>query len=532
LLLLYTGTTFAAQPHLFLIIVDDLGWSDISAHGSDFPTPVIDSLISGGVDLHKYYVQPVCSPTRSAIVSGRFPHKLGMQHFTTIPPGTTAHFPQDVPMMAELLRDEGYATHAIGKWHLGYSKWDYTPTGRGFDTYTGYFQGAIDYYTKDVGLNLVLKGANGINGGDFWQNRTFFNTSNASYSMNYYQERALQILDGYNASAPDAKPLFLYFAHQNIHEPLQLPNPDRGAAGACARVNATTRRNTLCQMMYAVDSAIGEFVDKVKARGLWDDSLFWFTTDNGGMIAYDDGGGASASSNQPFRAGKTTLFEGGVRGVSFVTGGKNVFPDNARGTKTTQLMHAVDLLPSILPLVSKPGARAWEGRRSFQFDGMDMWGAITGTPVPNLRKELPLNINPRCSTCKLSGILGGHQPTKWFPILVNYSAIIQGDWKLILGSAATLYDGWWASSQGGAQYNMSNASRSDTDAPVHLYNISDDESERNNLAAQHPDVVAQLVARIEHYADTANGFVQPQNIIPHLSAFPHRHGGVWAPFES
>merc|ERR1719305_1446381 len=132
-----------------MMVLDDVGWTDVGYHGSDFPTPVIDQLATkDGVRLENYYVQQVCSPTRSALMTARYPFRTGMQHSTTLTPGTLAALPADTPTIAEALKSKGYDTHAIGKWHLGYASWDNTPLGRGFKTYNGYLQGACDYYNK------------------------------------------------------------------------------------------------------------------------------------------------------------------------------------------------------------------------------------------------------------------------------------------------------------------------------------------------------------------------------------------------
>ena len=133
------------KPHVLLLLVDDLGWTDISAHNAEYETKTIDGLISTGIELSNYYVHLVCSPTRSALMTGQFSFKLGLQCINTIGPGTAEHLPLDAPTIPELLKKVGYQTHMLGKWHLGYASWKYTPTGRGFDTHFGYFQGAEDY---------------------------------------------------------------------------------------------------------------------------------------------------------------------------------------------------------------------------------------------------------------------------------------------------------------------------------------------------------------------------------------------------
>ena len=101
----------ATKPHVVVMVLDDIGWSDLSVHDSDFRTPNLDALINDGIFLDRYYVQPVCSPTRSAIMTGRYPFHTGMQHFTTLCPGTKAHLPTEYPTIAEVFKGQGYSTH-------------------------------------------------------------------------------------------------------------------------------------------------------------------------------------------------------------------------------------------------------------------------------------------------------------------------------------------------------------------------------------------------------------------------------------
>jgi arylsulfatase B/arylsulfatase I/J len=283
-----------------------------------------------GVRLENYYVQQVCTPTRSALVTGRYPFRTGMQGYATFAPGSSAAIPKDVPTIAEVLKKVGYTTHYIGKWHLGSASWDDTPTGRGFDSYAGYLQGAGNYYNHTFGTSFLNSshkhtGKSTLNGYDFWRNRTAAWECYGEYSMGLYMREAQRVLE----SRDPTKPFFLTFAHQLIHQPLQKP-PNHMAAcdGITPDLPAGEDRNTLCQMTVELDTQIGVLVDMLKMRDLWDNTFVWVTTDNGGMtIGLKEqqkppaNAVYSVSSNYPLRGGKATLFEGGVRGVSFVSGG-------------------------------------------------------------------------------------------------------------------------------------------------------------------------------------------------------------------
>jgi len=483
-----------AKPNIVLMALDDIGWGDVGYHGSDFPTPHIDELAMNGVRLEKYYVQEVCSPTRSALMTGRYPFRTGMHHCQTLMPGTSAHLPTDQPTLPEALREAGYATAMIGKWHLGYDSWNHAPTGRGFDSFAGYLQGQVDYFTKEIGPDNAK-------GFDFWRNQTAAKDQVGNYSMNFYMAEAERILDERDPS----KPLFLYFAHQEIHIPLQAP-PDQRYADACAKTTATENRNTLCRMTNVLDESIGDFVSMLKSRDMWDNTLMWVTTDNGGMAQFQDAFPASASSNYPLRAGKATLFEGGVRGVSFVTGG--LVPLAAQGKEVHELLQHVDAATTLAALggASLPLA-----------DGYDVFSVIArGDKSP--RTEVPVNVDP--GACILPSADG-----------LAYSALIRRNWKMISGKSGT-YDGWWSN----GDYIRENSTKIGQSVDINgtatwLFDLESDPNERQNVALANPDVVSEMFVRLAELADPSTGFVEPQANRPSPLALPFLHGGVWAPWK-
>jgi arylsulfatase B/arylsulfatase I/J len=490
------GAGASSQPHLVFMVLDDIGWSDVSYHGSDFPTPRIDELATTGVRLEKYYVQQVCSPTRSALMTGRYPFRTGMQHCTTLAPGSEAHIPEDVPTLAEALKGAGYSTAMIGKWHLGYASWDFTPTGRGFDSHAGYFQGEVDYFKK----TFDRPGMAAATGLDFWRNRTVARDAVGTHSMDFYMAEAERLLDERDPS----KPLFLYFAHQQIHTPLEAP-PGEEYEAACKSVTASKWRNIVCRMANSLDSAVGNFVDMLKARGMWEDTLLWVTTDNGGMTSFRDPSTppASAASNWPLRGGKTTLFEGGVRGISFVAGGR--LPVSASGRIVNDLLQHVDVPVTLAAL----------GNATFsEADGFNVWDVVSrGAASP--RSEIPVNVDPSsCMTAHGSSL----------------DALISGRWKLISGSAGN-YDGWWNNTDY-IHENVSAASEAAIvdEVKVWLFDLDEDPHERQNIALSNPDIVAKMQARLQELADINQGFAEPQDNSVKIKSAPMFHKGVWAPF--
>jgi arylsulfatase A-like enzyme len=471
-------------------------------------------------------------------MTGRFSFRTGMQHFTTLIMGSTAGIPKDTPTLAELMLDAGYETHAIGKWHLGYSSWAQTPTGRGFKSHTGYLQGQTEYYNHTIpacmpgGACLYHIDKNrGYKGGadgaalDFWKDKQAQHGTFGQYTTPLY----LSAFDEVVAKRNKSRPLFVYFAEQHLHIPLELP-PEPEHAERCAKVvggSGQVNRTILCAMASKLDESVGSIVTTLKGAELWDNSLLWAFSDNGGMTQWSDSWPASASSNWPLRGGKTTLYEGGVRSVSFLNGG--ILPSDARGTVRKALLHAVDILPTVASLagIALPTGVA--------FDGFDAWPVLTGK-VQQVRQELPLNVD----TNPLE-MLGGefpHLPHK-SDGLANYTALIMWPWKLIVGCSGNptliirkndenVTDGWWRIDP----YEREPPPPYPANHKPFLFDIEADEAERHDVADQHPDIVANMTHRIVSYwTQKAHGFVRSQLNLPTPLANPIFHNMTWSPWR-
>jgi len=536
------------RPHIVLLVLDDIGWADVGYHGSNFPTPNIDTLVKGGVELDRMYALPQCSPTRSAVMTGRWPWTIGLQHWNTIFPGSKAGLPHDVATLAEVMRSAGYGTHAIGKWHLGYSKESQFPTSRGFDSYLGYLQGEIDYYNRTIptcqtALCLFRSNCKGQVSGqtctepmqspygpnaeafDFWNGSELALQEYGRYTQHSYMSRFRQLLEPYNASAHPAppKPLFLYFAQQLLHVPLQAPD-DPHHLEACRGVRggySVTNRTVLCSMASKLDETIGEMVQLLKEFGMYENTLIWAYSDNGGMTSWGKGFPASASSNHPLRGGKTTLFEGGVRSVSWVCGG--ALPVKAQGTKRKELLHAVDILPTLAGLagVKLSGST---------LHGEDVWGTIVGAEGHiTKRMELPLNIAMNRDLNMLS-------IPNWFTphwSAANYTAVINWPWKLILGNSYLSIGqheivsraGWWTIEN----YTYTPPPSA---SGAMLFHLETDEAEHYNVAEQFPDVVSNMTDRIySWWLNKTSGYRMPQVNALWPQANPRHHKWAWTPFH-
>eukprot|EP00640_Fibrocapsa_japonica_P000650 CAMPEP_0113938188 /NCGR_PEP_ID=MMETSP1339-20121228/4598_1 /TAXON_ID=94617 /ORGANISM="Fibrocapsa japonica" /LENGTH=613 /DNA_ID=CAMNT_0000941181 /DNA_START=341 /DNA_END=2182 /DNA_ORIENTATION=+ /assembly_acc=CAM_ASM_000762 len=264
-------------------------------------TPNIDRLASEGIVLDSHYVLPVCTPTRSALLTGKYPIRTGLQHWVILPDQPYG-LPLEEKILPQYLKDLGYRNHMVGKWHLGMVTDQYTPTARGFDSFFGFLTDAEHYYNH---TNDVL----GIEGYDFWDGRTPVALDyEDQHSMPLYQQRALEILDSHN---PDT-PLFLYLALQAPHEPLEPLEEDLALYPADSYPDPARRRYSA--LVTSVDRTMGAVVQTLKNNAMWEDTLLVFSADNGGNVH-------AGASNWPLRGSKKSLWEGGTRSVTFVAGG-------------------------------------------------------------------------------------------------------------------------------------------------------------------------------------------------------------------
>src|SRR5215510_2503422 len=194
-----------ARPHIIYIVADDLGWKDVGFHGSDIRTPNIDKLAEGGARLEQFYVQPMCTPTRAALLTGRYPCRYGLQTLV-IPTPAKYGLPTDEWLLPQALKEAGYRTVMVGKWHLGHADRKFWPRQRGFDYHYGSMVGEIDYYTHSS-ANVL----------DWFRNNQRVK-ENGYVTQLWGRDAVAQI----NAHNP-ATPLFLYLAFTAPHAPYQAP---------------------------------------------------------------------------------------------------------------------------------------------------------------------------------------------------------------------------------------------------------------------------------------------------------------------
>ncbi|XP_046993805.1 arylsulfatase B-like [Schistocerca americana] len=398
------------RPHIVFILADDLGWNDVGFHGSDeIPTPNIDALAYHGVILNSHYVQPLCTPSRAALLTGKYPVHTGMQHLVILEPEPWG-LPLNETLLPQRLRGLGYATHAVGKWHLGFYKREYTPTYRGFDSHFGFWNGFQDYYDHTVQASFSP-----FRGYDMRRGLEVDYDSAGRYSTDAFSEEAERVIARHDAS----RPLFLYLSHLAPHagNPAQPLQPPPGPLPDLRHIGDPARR-AYAAMVWRLDESVGRVVFALERRGLLDNSLLVFASDNG---AATSGVHANHGSNWPLRGMKGTPWEGGVRGVTAV------WSPRLKPRVSRQLMHITDWMPTLY------SAAGGDVRSLGRLDGVDMWPSLLRGGTSSPRRHVLINIDDR----------------------EGYAALRVGNLKYVNGSAFLGFlDGWEGSPGRRGHYNV------------------------------------------------------------------------------
>eukprot|EP01084_Bolivina_argentea_P022811 42424_1 len=501
-LLLYIRYCYTS--HIVFVLADDLGWADLHfTNGlSNVNTPTIQNFADKGIILDNYYVQPICTPTRSALMSGLYPIHTGLQD-KVIRDSVPEALPltlnnKNVVIMPQYLKQNAkYETHMIGKWHLGFYKRKYTPQERGFDHFYGYYTGNEEYWNHtspcwncgnytaiDLGYHNLTTDVYDLNKGGI-------------YSTNLFSQHAVQVIKQFgedHVNTADATQLFLYLPFEAVHGAASC-NPD------CAnpygdllqapdyyinqqmQVNNTNRR-IYAGMLGALDDAIKNITKALKDIGIWNDTLFIFSTDNGAPCGHFNG---TAMSNYPLRGGKGTLWEGGVKGAGFVyTPLFEAFPNKYKsGYRYKGLMHVTDWYPTLAGMINANIDKLSD------LDGYNMWKALINNET-STRTEILLNIDP---------------------LKNNNSGLISGKWKLLQNMNGAQWCPLYSATEHFSDGNLNN--EVGVKYPLLLFDLEQDPNEHDNVANDNPDVVKQLQAKVEQYYET---MLPPQNKDPDPNA--------------
>ena len=416
------------RPNILLVVADDLGWGDVGWHGGFARTPHMDRLVAEGVELDRHYVQPVCTPTRTALLTGRYPGRFGPH---AIAPSNRRVLPPGTPTLASALHTAGYTTFLAGKWHLG-SRPEWGPNHYGFDHAYGTLTGAADPWTHKYRRGPYE---------DTWHRdgERLDEEGNATELVTAEVERRIRAAADVRGASGGRAPWFGYVAYHAVHTPVDAPAAytrrydDVRFDADPARHDSRLR---LAAMISQLDDALGRLVAVLEETGQRNDTLIIFTSDNGGIEALDNAYVGDVpdsplnSENDPLRGQKNTLWEGGVRVCSFVN-----WPGTLAPGRCAAVVHAVDWFPSLAGLVGL------DLSEDPLWDGVDRWDAIRGTG--SIDRPKPLCI-----------------------VHASGRAIYDGRWKLIATKKP----------------------------PVALFDVVADPSEKRNVAGDHPDLVARLLA--------------------------------------
>ena len=422
------------RPNIVVILADDLGWNDVGYHGSEIRTPNLDRLASEGVELDRFYVQPSCSPTRSSLMTGKSSRRLGIHRPLGKNEGDGLGL--DERILPQYLGALGYQSVMVGKWHLGHSIPDYFPQSRGFEHFYGYLTGGIGYWDHNHG------------GGHDWQ-RNGETLREEGYSTRLLADEAVRLLRGRDRT----RPTFLYLALPAPH----LPNEAPEEVVATYMGIENEKRRLHAGMVTELDAAIGRVLDTLAEEGMLENTLVFFSSDNGGlspearfplfaraselaMRVFDrpmpiaslefmasntfDG----ASDNKPLPGGKMTIAEGGARVPASIW-----WPGRLEGGRHERFMTISDVLPTLLEAVGTPGEIPED------LDGASQWGVLSES-APSRTPDY---------------VIGD----------TGAMAFYRAPWKLVLSGDET-----------------------------RLYDVFADPYETRDVAADHADLVAELTA--------------------------------------
>jgi arylsulfatase A-like enzyme len=452
-LLLLPAVVSAVEPqprNVVIVFCDDLGYGDPSCYGGKVPTPNIDRIAREGVRFTDFHVpHPVCSASRAALLTGCYSPRVSIHG--ALSPSASHGIAAAETTLAELLRDRGYRTACVGKWHLGHLP-EFLPTRHGFDEWLGL------PYSNDMWPPNRGRGE--------WPPLPLFDgeevidpdvtAEDQATLTGRYTARAVDFIER-SAKAGDGKPFFLYLAHTMPHVPLFVGEEFRGKAGSGVYGDVVTE----------IDASVGAVLDALDRTDRAKDTLVLFTSDNGPWLLFGNHGGSAGT----LREGKATVFEGGIR-EPCVARLPGVIP---AGSVSDALLASIDILPTVAALTGEPLTRDAEGYSLVagkRIDGHDRRGALMATEPPAASDAV----------------------THWYYYKTGeLQAVRRGRWKLLLPHTASSMAGQEPGRDG----------RMGKPVPLkigrELYDLRADIAEQHDVAAKHPEIVAEL----EQEADKA-----------------------------
>lgn len=431
--------TAAERPNIIVIFMDDMGYADVSCFGAQgYQTPNIDRLAQEGRKFTNFHVaQPVCSASRAGLLTGCYPNRIGIHG--ALSPKATHGIHADEMTLAEVTKQKGYATAAVGKWHLGHLP-PFLPTRHGFDEYYGL------PYSNDMWPFHPEAKPGAYPKLPMFENERIVDEDvtpeDQTHLTRDYTARAVSFIE-----RNKQKPFFLYLAHSMVHVPLYVSETFKGKSG----------KGLFADVMLEVDGSVGQIMDTLEKNGLKENTWIIFTSDNGPWLSYGDHAGSAGL----LREGKGTVWEGGTR----VTGIMRWPAKIPAATTSDAMMMTIDLLPTVAAVIGSDLPK-------HPIDGKNVWPLIAGE----------------------AGAKNPHDFYAFYYHQNELQAVTSGDgqWKLVLPHTYRSL-GKQAKAVEGKPVKYQTAKVQS----VELYDLYTDISEAKNLAATNPEKVAKLEAYAE-----------------------------------
>ena len=370
------------KPNIIIILTDDLGWGDVSYHGGYIPTPNIDQLAEDGMEMNRFYSNPVCSPTRASMLTGLHIFNHGVVRPFMNPAAEQTGMPPELKIMPQYFKEAGYQTALSGKWHLGMAKEEFWPTNRGFETSYGHMTGGIGYFDHTAAGRL-----------DWHRNGK--SLKEEGYSTELIANEAINIIQNKDKD----RPLFLYVAFNAPHTPIEAPMKNIETFSYLD----DKKNQVYAANVNALDFEIGKILDAIKEEGILEDTIILFFSDNGPVFDIDPIVKVIApnlinakGSTAGLRGSKTSALEGGIR-VPAVIWWKGVIEKS----KSNQFFFVQDILPTLL------SASGIDISSSTKFDGKDKW----------------INLKTNSTTPPKNAFIGSR-------VISDERALFNDEWKL------------------------------------------------------------------------------------------------------
>ncbi|MAW32832.1 MAG: sulfatase [Proteobacteria bacterium] len=356
-----------SKPNIIYILADDLGWKDVGFHGGVAKTPNIDLMAKQGARLERFYTLPYSTPTRAALLTGRYPLRYGLQMMSILP-WNTYGISETERLLPEALKTAGYSTAAFGEWRLGHAKKKFFPTERGFDYFFGSLNKGRKHFKSSDTKNL-----------DWWEGEEQIDVEG------YDAEIIAKSVKDYINDNANKTPFFLYISFPNPAFPFEAPEKYLQSYRDIANKN---QRNYYA-MVSALDYSVGKIIESLREQKLENNTLIIFHSDNGGAVKnkYKTGDGdvpLAVANNGPFFNGKGSLYEGAVRVPALA-----YWPSKIKPQMTNELIHVTDMYNTLLTVA---GASLSSDEQVKPTDGVNAWSVISEGRL-SARKEILLNVD-------------------------------------------------------------------------------------------------------------------------------------------